>query len=79
MMSPRLDEGGLECRQLNIDTAPSCIASLLATIHELGNGLEVPPDSFRSTIRESTGVRDQASCVWRFAFKEPSYLDVLPD
>ncbi|KAI5460106.1 hypothetical protein BGZ63DRAFT_360102 [Mariannaea sp. PMI_226] len=78
MMSLRLDEGGLECRQLNIDTAPSCVADLLASIREIGNGLEVLPHSFRSTIRESTVIRDKASRVWKYAFKEPDQLDTLP-
>ncbi|KAK7408929.1 hypothetical protein QQX98_008873 [Neonectria punicea] len=59
MMSLRLDDGGLECRQLNIDSASAAATDLLAAIREIGNGLDILPHSHKAAILESSRVKDQ--------------------
>ncbi|CAJ0542463.1 Ff.00g000910.m01.CDS01 [Fusarium sp. VM40] len=78
MLGLRLEERGLECRQLNIDTAPSVVAGLLDTIREIGSGIEILPYAQKSTILESSQVRSQNTRLWKFAFKEEGVLDSLP-
>ncbi|KAM0200510.1 hypothetical protein ACHAPA_010710 [Fusarium lateritium] len=78
MLGLRLEERGLECRQLNIDTAPSVVAGLLDTIREIGSGIEILPYTQKSTILESAQVRSQNTRLWRFAFKEEGVSDSLP-
>jgi hypothetical protein len=78
MMSLRLDDRGLECRQINVDTAPSKVASLLATIREIGNGLDILPDTAKAAILQSSHLKDENTRIWRYAFKEPGVLDTLP-
>ncbi|KAJ4264307.1 hypothetical protein NW762_005503 [Fusarium torreyae] len=78
MLGLRLEERGLDCRQLNIDTAPSVVAGLLDTIREIGSGIEILPEAKKSAIMESPQVRDQNTRLWRFAFKEAGALDSLP-
>ncbi|KAM0190308.1 hypothetical protein ACHAPI_009559 [Fusarium lateritium] len=78
MLGLRLEERGLECRQLNIDTAPSVVAGLLDTIREIGSGIEILPYTQKSTILESAQVRSQNTRLWRFAFKEEGISDSLP-
>lgn len=78
MMSLRLDDGGLECRQLNIDTAPPAVADLLVAIREIGNGLEIIPHANKTMILQNPHVRDQNMRIWRYAFKEPDAIDTLP-
>ncbi|SPJ70989.1 uncharacterized protein FTOL_00717 [Fusarium torulosum] len=78
MLGLRLEERGLECRQLNIDTAPSVVAGLLDTIREIGSGIEILPYTQKSTILESSQVRSQNTRLWRFAFKEEGVSDSLP-
>ncbi|KPM41885.1 hypothetical protein AK830_g4663 [Neonectria ditissima] len=63
-MSLRLDDGGLECRQLKIDTAPSAATDPLAAIREIGNGLDILPHTHKATILESTWVKDQNMRIW---------------
>ncbi|KAH7240346.1 uncharacterized protein BKA55DRAFT_519745 [Fusarium redolens] len=70
MLRLRLEERGLECRQLNIDTAPPVISSLLDTIQEIGSRIEILPADKKSAILESPLVREQNTRLWRFAFKE---------
>ncbi|KAM0426050.1 hypothetical protein ACHAPT_008681 [Fusarium lateritium] len=74
----RLDERGLECRQLNIDTAPPAAADLLNVIREIGNGIEILPEAQKDMILGSPQVQGQNTRLWRFAFKEAGEQDVLP-
>lgn len=76
MLRLRLEERGLECRQLNVDTAPPVISSLLDTIQEIGSRIEILPADKKSAILESPFVREQNTRLWRFAFKEGG--DTLP-
>ncbi|KLO91936.1 uncharacterized protein LW93_14832 [Fusarium fujikuroi] len=76
MLRLRLEERGLECRQLNVDTAPPVISSLLDTIQEIGSRIEILPADKKSAILESPFVREQNTRLWRFAFKEGD--DTLP-
>ncbi|KAF4965709.1 hypothetical protein FSARC_6492 [Fusarium sarcochroum] len=78
MLGLRLEERGLDCRQLNIDTAPSVVAGLLDTIREIGSGIEILPEAMKNVIMESPQVRDQNTRLWRFAFKEAGQPDSLP-
>ncbi|KAF4343540.1 hypothetical protein FBEOM_2449 [Fusarium beomiforme] len=77
MLGLRLEERGLECRQLNIDTAPPVVSSLLDTIREIGSGIEILPADKKSAILDSPLVRGQNTRLWRFAFKEEGE-DALP-
>ncbi|KAF4992333.1 hypothetical protein FDECE_13748 [Fusarium decemcellulare] len=77
MLGLRLEERGLECRQLNVDTAPAVVADLLSAIREIGSGIEILPDSQRDTILNSPLVKGQNTRLWRFAFKEAAE-DTLP-
>ncbi|KAG9496291.1 hypothetical protein J7337_012877 [Fusarium musae] len=77
MLKLRLEERGLECRQLNVDTAPPVISSLLDTIQEIGSRIEILPADKKSAILESPFLREQNARLWRFAFKEEGD-DTLP-
>ncbi|KAF5665551.1 hypothetical protein FDENT_12570 [Fusarium denticulatum] len=77
MLRLRLEERGLECRQLNVDTAPPVIASLLDTIQEIGSRIEILPARMKSAILESPFLGGQNARLWRFAFKEEGD-DTLP-
>ncbi|KAF4499875.1 hypothetical protein FAGAP_3875 [Fusarium agapanthi] len=77
MLRLRLEERGLECRQLNVDIAPPVISSLLDTIQEIGSRIEILPADKKSAILESPLVREQNTRLWRFAFKEEGD-DTLP-
>ncbi|KAL9562718.1 hypothetical protein ACKAV7_013282 [Fusarium commune] len=83
MLRLRLEERGLECRQLNVDTAPPVISSLLVsrqdlnTIEEIVSRIEILPADKKSAILESPLVREQNTRLWRFAFKEEGE-DTLP-
>ncbi|KAK7428162.1 hypothetical protein QQZ08_005402 [Neonectria magnoliae] len=70
MMNLRLDDGGLD--------APAPATDLLATIREIGNGLEILPRSHKAVILESPRVKDQNMRIWRYAFKEQDVPDSLP-
>ncbi|KAF4448081.1 hypothetical protein F53441_8473 [Fusarium austroafricanum] len=78
MLGLRLEERGLECRQLNIDTAPPAVSHLLDTIREIGNGIEILSEDMKTIILESPLVRGQNTRLWRFAFKEEGVADSLP-
>ncbi|RYC80775.1 hypothetical protein BFJ63_vAg16347 [Fusarium oxysporum f. sp. narcissi] len=77
MLRLRLEERGLECRQLNVDTAPPVISSLLDTIEEIVSKIEILPADKKSAILDSPLVRGQNTRLWRFAFKEEGE-DTLP-
>lgn len=52
-MGLRLDETGVEIRELKIEAAPNLEAGLLlSTLDEIGNGLEFLPDNRRDEIRK---------------------------
>ncbi|EWZ32802.1 hypothetical protein FOZG_14319 [Fusarium oxysporum Fo47] len=77
MLRLRLEERGLECRQLNVDTAPPVISCLLDTIEEIVSRIEILPADKKSAILDSPLVRGQNTRLWRFAFKEEGE-DTLP-
>ncbi|KAH7219898.1 hypothetical protein BKA60DRAFT_458136 [Fusarium oxysporum] len=70
MLRLRLEERGLECRQLNVDTAPPVISSLLDAMEEIVSRIEILPADKKSAILQSPLVRGQNTRLWRFAFKE---------
>lgn len=78
MLGLRLEERGLDCRQLNIDTAPPAAADLLNVIREIGSGIEILPEAQKETILNSPHVQGQNTRLWRFAFKETGQRDLLP-
>ncbi|EMT71546.1 hypothetical protein FOC4_g10010051 [Fusarium odoratissimum] len=77
MLRLRLEERGLECRQLNVDTAPPVISSLLDAMEEIVSRIEILPADKKSAVLESPLVREQNTRLWRFAFKEEGE-DTLP-
>ncbi|GKU07667.1 hypothetical protein FLAG1_09732 [Fusarium langsethiae] len=77
MLRLRLEERGLECRQLNVDTAPPVISCLLDAMEEIVSRIEILPADKKSAILESPLVREQNTRLWRFAFKEEGQ-DTLP-
>ncbi|KAF5022185.1 hypothetical protein F66182_5772 [Fusarium sp. NRRL 66182] len=78
MLGLRLDDKGLEFRQLNMDTAPPVVAGLLDKIREIGSGIEILPGAQRDAILQNPRVRGQSTRLWRFAFNEDRVEDALP-
>ncbi|EWY79577.1 hypothetical protein FOYG_17271 [Fusarium oxysporum NRRL 32931] len=76
MMGLSLDDNGLECRQLEIDTAPEEMSQLLRAMREVANGHDILPYDRRDEILESTLVSDGKE--WRYSFRPSGEEDSLP-
>lgn len=78
-MGLRLDETGVEIRELKIEAAPNLKAGLLlSTLDEIGNGLEFLPDNWRGEILGSLMFQGLDPRPWRYSFKSSSEFETLP-
>ena len=77
-MGLRLDDQGLEFRQLGIDTAPDAAADLLNTLGESGRGHDILPHEWRDTILQGGLSREREARRWRYSFKPLDVPDQLP-
>ncbi|KAL6409834.1 hypothetical protein AUP68_06232 [Ilyonectria robusta] len=79
IMGLRLDETGVEIRELKIEAAPNLKAGLLlSTLDEIGNGLEFLPDNWRGEILGSLMLQGLDPRPWRYSFKSSSEFETLP-
>ncbi|KAH8654771.1 hypothetical protein BGZ61DRAFT_405238 [Ilyonectria robusta] len=79
IMGLRLDETGLEIRELKIEAAPNLEAGLLlSTLDEIGSSLEFLPDNRRDEILGSSMLQGLDPRPWRYSFKSSSEFENLP-
>lgn len=77
LMGLRLDDDGLDLRQLDDDAAPSAATVLLSTLTEIGSGHDILPDDRRG-ILQSGALRHADVRTWRYSFKPAGDEDMLP-
>ncbi|KAK9440297.1 uncharacterized protein VB005_04918 [Metarhizium brunneum] len=70
LMALRLDESGLEFRQLQIDEPPVPAAiDLLSDLCDIGNGIEILPEDLRISITNGLSISGPTAHAWRFSFR----------
>ncbi|KAM0425799.1 hypothetical protein ACHAPT_009050 [Fusarium lateritium] len=73
----RLDDGGLECRQVNSDEPPPIAADLVQEFAEIHMGIGILPSEMKSTITDHLQQENRNLRLWRLAFQDGG-ADTLP-
>lgn len=77
-MGLRVDDRGLEFRQLNIEAGPGVAETLLEILAEIGRGHDILPHEWRERILGDRSPNDRESRLWRYSFKPAGVPDELP-
>ncbi|KAF4974393.1 hypothetical protein FZEAL_8700 [Fusarium zealandicum] len=79
IISLRIDDTGVDIRELEVENPPNPEAGhLLAILNDIGSGLEFLPDTLRDDIIGSPMLQGQETSSWRFSFKGADQFDNLP-
>ncbi|KPM35264.1 hypothetical protein AK830_g11308 [Neonectria ditissima] len=78
MMSLRLDNGGLVCRQLNTDDPPLVAADMVAAFSEIDNSIRILPENRKPEIMRILTEQQLNARLWGSAFTLSGDLDSLP-
>ncbi|KHN94377.1 uncharacterized protein MAM_07693 [Metarhizium album ARSEF 1941] len=77
LMALRLDECGLEFRQLQIDEPPiPAVIDLFSDLRDIGNGIEILPEDLRISITNGLSISGPTAHAWRFSFRADSLCDL---
>lgn len=76
-MALRLDESGLEFRQLHIDEPPiPAVIDLFSDLRDIGNGIEILPEDLRISITNGLSISGPTAHAWRFSFRADTPRDL---
>ncbi|KJK73656.1 hypothetical protein H634G_11072 [Metarhizium anisopliae BRIP 53293] len=77
LMALRLDESGLEFRQLHIDEPPiPAVIDLFSDLRDIGNGIEILPEDLRISITNGLSISGPTAHAWRFSFRADTPRDL---